>query len=65
MRVRGVSNVFPFLQAQQSRELDEQLAGALERTANLSKLVTSLNSQLGEILTDPALGETKPSLGLE
>ena len=55
-------HAFYFLQALQSRELHEQLRSALESNANLSKLFTSLNSQLGEILTDPPLGETEPSL---
>ncbi|CAL5224039.1 g6661 [Coccomyxa viridis] len=46
-------------QAQQSRELHEQLTRALESNANLSRLFTSLNSQFEDILTDQHSGQNK------
>ncbi len=51
------SNSASSLQAQQSRELHEQLTRTLESNANLSRLFASLNSQFEDILTDQALGE--------
>ena len=50
------------LQVQQSHQLQEQLKNAVESNANLSRLFTSLNSQIEEILTDDSFGKTESLL---
>ena len=50
-----------YLQVSQSRDLHQQLRNALESNANLSRLFTRLNLQLGDILGDDSTGETLES----
>ena len=45
------------LQVSQSRDLHQQLRNALESNANLSRLFTRLNLQLGDILGEDSTGE--------
>ena len=46
-----------YLQVSQSRDLHQQLRNALESNANLSRLFTRLNLQLGDILGEDSTGE--------
>ena len=49
------------LQVFQSRDLHQQLKNALESNANLSRLFTRLNLQLGDILGEDSTGEALES----